>query len=447
LCLLFYKSILMFFVYNVENSVFFVIFCYFIECFSSIWYNKTESVVKLMPGIKFVALGGGQHIGASCYFLQVNGKNILFDCGKGNDEYGFYNPNFDTILCDGQFGVDNLSQIDSVFISHAHFDHIGYLVNLIKKSRNPHVYSTNLTKKICSHLISEENHWEISKLSLDKKLEYDRDIQKVLEHTEAVNYNHRYKVEDDIYFTFYPAGHIPGAAMIYLEIYGTKVLYTGDFSMVSTPLAYSCELPKNISPDVIIVCGTHAKHPNYNPSVDMEKNIISLCRKYTSKNLYCKVKQLTKGIELVQVLRSAMDKKFLPKRKIYVDPNIWELADKLEESGIRIFDGNCSCFKKFKGFWNMPDGIYIGNDYYSRGFDYVENVDFTLHATYENITDLISMYSPRTVFVVHSADDRENKYETKLSNDFPDINIIYAEDDEIFDLTKEGFIYENKAIR
>ena len=57
------------------------------------------------------------------------------------------------------------------------------------------------------------------------------------------------------------------------------------------------------------------------------------------------------------------------------------------------------------------------------------------------------MYSPRTVFVVHSADDRENKYETKLSNDFPDINIIYAEDDEIFDLTKEGFIYENKAIR
>ena len=54
--------------------------------------------MKSMPDIKFVALGGGQHVGASCYFLQVNGKNILFDCGKGNDEYGFYNPNFDAIF-------------------------------------------------------------------------------------------------------------------------------------------------------------------------------------------------------------------------------------------------------------------------------------------------------------------------------------------------------------
>lgn len=415
-------------------------FCYLIEYFVSIWYNRKESVVKSMPDIKFVALGGGQHVGASCYFLQVNGKNILFDCGKGNDEYGFYNPNFDAILCDGQFNIDNLSQIDNIFISHAHFDHCGYIVNLIKKSRNPHIYSTNLTKKIYSHLISEENRWEISKLSLDKQLEYDRDIQKVSEHMEGVNYNYRYKIEDDIYFTFYLAGHIPGAAMIYLEIYGLKVLYTGDFSMVDTPLAYSCELPENISPDIIIICGTHAKHPNYNPSVDMERNIVSLCRKYGNKNLYCKVKQLTKGIEIVQVIRNAMETKILPKRQIYVDPNIWELADKLEESGVRVFDGSCSCFEKYKGYWKMPNGIYIGNDYYSRDFNYVENVDFTLHATYKNIYDLISKYSPKNVFVVHSVDDRENKYSHKLADDFPETNIIYAEDDEVFDLTKEGFM-------
>ena len=29
----------------------------------------------------FCALGGGSHIGASCYYLQVDGHSFLLDCG------------------------------------------------------------------------------------------------------------------------------------------------------------------------------------------------------------------------------------------------------------------------------------------------------------------------------------------------------------------------------
>lgn len=400
-----------------------------------------------MPNVKFVALGGGQHVGASCYFLQVNDKNLLFDCGKGNEGQKMYIPNFDTLFCNHQLGVDDYSNINGVFISHAHFDHVGYLISLIKNSRNLPVYATNLTKNIYSYLISPQNHNEMLKWSEKKRIEYGHNVQKVLEHTQSVNYNHRYKIADDFYFTLYPAGHIPGAAMIYVEIYGVNILYTGDFSMAGTPLAPPCKLPDGISPDIAIICGTHAKHPNYNPSDDLENKIISLCRQYSKKNLYCNVKQLTKGIELVQIMRNAMNSHRIPQRPIYVDPEIWRFAEKLEECGTRVFDGNCSCFKNYIDNWKIPDGIYIGDSYYSRNFEIVEDVVFTLHATFDDISRLITKYSPGTVVIVHSVDDRENKYDNKLSNRFPDKNIIYADDNTIYDLMKEGMIYDKQKVR
>ena len=36
--------------------------------------------------IMFVPLGGGDNIGASCYYLKLGRSNILLDCGKGFDE-------------------------------------------------------------------------------------------------------------------------------------------------------------------------------------------------------------------------------------------------------------------------------------------------------------------------------------------------------------------------
>ena len=85
--------------------------------------------------------------------------------------------------------------------------------------------------------------------------------------------------------------------------------------------------------------------------------------------------------------------------------------------------------------------------YYSRNFEIVEDVVFTLHATFDDISRLITKYSPETVVIVHSVDDRENKYDNKLSNRFPDKNIIYADDNTIYDLMKEGMIYDKQKVR
>ena len=103
-----------------------------------------------MPSeIIFSVLGGGQEVGASCYLLKIDNKKILLDCGKGIKDGIIYGPDFSSMLNN----KINFSDIDAVFISHAHFDHIGYLAELEDLCKNVPVYASTLTAELAKVLL------------------------------------------------------------------------------------------------------------------------------------------------------------------------------------------------------------------------------------------------------------------------------------------------------
>ncbi len=57
----------------------------------------------------------------------------------------------------------------------------------------------------------------------------ETDLTRSMDKIEQINY-HQEQEHNGIKFTCYNAGHVLGAAMFLVEIAGTKVLYTGDFS-------------------------------------------------------------------------------------------------------------------------------------------------------------------------------------------------------------------------
>ncbi len=61
---------------------------------------------------------------------------------------------------------------------------------------------------------------------------------------------------EGIKFWCYNAGHVLGAAMFMVEIGGTHLLYTGDYSMQDDRHLMAAEIPE-ISPDVLIVESTY----------------------------------------------------------------------------------------------------------------------------------------------------------------------------------------------
>ncbi|MDX1638032.1 MAG: hypothetical protein R3281_08690 [Balneolaceae bacterium] len=102
---------------------------------------------------------------------------------------------------------------DHIFISHAHADHM-------PRNRSESVYCTPNTCKLM------------------KKRGYSG---------EATTLDFGQPVEtEDARVTFYPAGHILGSAMTYVESNRGNVLYTGDYRTPPSPATEGFELPEKV---------------------------------------------------------------------------------------------------------------------------------------------------------------------------------------------------------
>ena len=75
-------------------------------------------------------LGGGQRVGASCYYLRLGEANLLLDAGIGVKDGVVSEPDLHSLLITPY--VQSLNQIDRIFISHAHADHVGFLLKFMK---------------------------------------------------------------------------------------------------------------------------------------------------------------------------------------------------------------------------------------------------------------------------------------------------------------------------
>ena len=92
---------------------------------------------------KFIALGGAEEIGASCYYLEVDGVKLLLDCGTNKANRQF--PDFNFLL---QNCVDSIRNFDAIFLSHAHEDHVGALSQLFELKGDVPVFATKTTKEL-----------------------------------------------------------------------------------------------------------------------------------------------------------------------------------------------------------------------------------------------------------------------------------------------------------
>ena len=95
--------------------------------------------------LKFLPLGGADEIGASCFYLNIDGTGILLDCGIHPRKNGYESlPNLDIIK--------NL-HVDFCIVSHAHQDHLGALPILIKRFPHVRIYATKQTVEIAEYTL------------------------------------------------------------------------------------------------------------------------------------------------------------------------------------------------------------------------------------------------------------------------------------------------------
>lgn len=215
-------------------------------------------------------LGADHEVTGSCHYLTVGEHHMLIDCGMQQGAETYENQDIPV----------NASDIDFVFVTHAHIDHSGLLPLLYARGFRGKIYATEATTMLCdimlrdsAHIQEQEAEWKNRKAQRSGRTKaitplYEmNDALGVMKHFYSVHYEEMIEVAEDIRVRFIDAGHLLGSASI--EIWLTeggqekKIVFSGDIGNSRKPLIKE---PKYITEaDYVVMESTYGDRDHENP--------------------------------------------------------------------------------------------------------------------------------------------------------------------------------------
>ncbi len=98
--------------------------------------------------MKIQFIGATHEVTGSCTLLELNNKYYLVDCGMEQGTDIFQNISLPVPP----------SQIEAVFLTHAHIDHSGMLPKLYKDGFKGKIYATDVTCDLCNIMLRDSAH-------------------------------------------------------------------------------------------------------------------------------------------------------------------------------------------------------------------------------------------------------------------------------------------------
>lgn len=133
------------------------------------------------------------------FLLQLGGFNILLDAGLNEQD------------ADALIEKD---LIDLIVLTHAHFDHSSGIKLLYERECTAPLIVTATTLDYCTLQNNPRN---------------PSDFDRVLQHAFPTKYGQKVSLGGPGFLQLHNAGHLPGSAMVLLNLAGFRILYTGDF--------------------------------------------------------------------------------------------------------------------------------------------------------------------------------------------------------------------------
>lgn len=261
-------------------------------------------------------LGGAMEIGGSCIYLKIAGKGILMDSGIRQSGTKDPLPDFRTLQEQGG--------VDVILVSHAHMDHIGTLPLVSKAYPNAPIYMTAMSADLTRVLL-----YDSLKIMNNREGEIphysEQDVLAMLNRIHPAGYLTSFPILEGFTLTFYPAGHIAGAACIYLVTEEGTLFYSGDFSAFSQRTIEGISIPK-LRPDIAIIETTYGNRLHSNRQLE-EKRLVTLVQECIEqkKKILIPAFALGRAQEVLLILRAAIQNQELPAVPVYVDGMIRDI--------------------------------------------------------------------------------------------------------------------------
>ena len=230
--------------------------------------------------MKIVFLGGAHDIGASSTFIEIGGHRVLVDAGirmTGAD-----------VLPDLALLPDH-GGIEAILVTHAHTDHTGALPVVHRAYPHVPVYTTPGTAAIMAVLLQDALGIMQGRVTRERDLPLyaPADVDSLFSRIRPVGLGQTIRLFDGaVAATFFPAGHILGAACIGLESDTESVLVTGDYS-VTPQLTVGGMVPpltlgRQFRPDVLITESTYGNRLHANRESEMRRFVESVAQVVTA---------------------------------------------------------------------------------------------------------------------------------------------------------------------
>lgn len=192
--------------------------------------------------MRLTFIGADHEVTGSCHYLEACGKHILIDYGMEQGGNVYENAELPIPPTD----------IDYVFVTHAHIDHSGLLPLLYSRGFKGQVFATQATCDLCvimlkdsAHIQEMEAEWKNRKARRAGNPEVQplftmADAEGVLSHFFPCRYGDILTLVDGLQIRFTDVGHLLGSSSIEVWInedgIEKKIVFSGDIGNKNKPL-------------------------------------------------------------------------------------------------------------------------------------------------------------------------------------------------------------------
>ncbi len=233
--------------------------------------------------MKIQFIGAAHEVTGSCTLLQLNGRNYLVDCGMEQGKDVFQNVALPVLA----------TQIDAVFVTHAHIDHSGMLPKLYKDGFRGKIYATDVTCDLCNIMLRDSAHiqeTEAAWQSKKSKRAGEKAVKPVYTLKDAEGaialfrpcvYGETLHVAEGIQIRFTDIGHLLGSACIeiWLAEAGVekKIVFSGDVG--NTGQRIICD-PKQVEEaDYLVIESTYGNRVHEKERKDIVSDLAAVIQR------------------------------------------------------------------------------------------------------------------------------------------------------------------------
>ena len=331
--------------------------------------------------MKLQFLGAAKQVTGSMYLLELeDGYKILIDCGTDMER----EIDFETPIINKSFFPFDASLINLVVLTHAHIDHSGNIPMLFREGYEGQVLCTPPTADLTELLLfdsanlhlrrlkaaqgeSNKKHKQMDRLLRKGDLYLQKDVENSLENFVTLQFNKKFTIKPGLEITFFPAGHLLGAAHLYFSITEGDAIKTLGFSGDLGRNNYPLHIDPQILPSVdYLICestyGNRIHEDKVSPMDAMEAIIRETCIDKPGR-LVIPAFSVGRTQAVLYTLNRLIEERNFPAIRVFTDSPMGRSSTKIYAKYLSYLNPEARSFQKeYDELFDFDNLVYLQSE-------------------------------------------------------------------------------------